>query len=100
MSQEPHRTHATDRTLALIEYPDTEKLANLRAVIGPETKIIQCICGWGDQHNAEKIIADPAFNDVGLYGFARPDLATTLPPEDGSGNARNIAAMRKGFNAL
>ena len=80
------------------EHPDTEKLANLRAVIGPQTKIIQCICGWGDQHNAEKIINDPAFNALGLYGFARPDLTTTLPPNDDSGNARNIAAMRKAFN--
>lgn len=80
------------------EHPDTEKLANLRAAIGPQTRIIQCVCGWGDQHNAEKVIQDPAFNDVGLYGFARPDLVTTLPPDDGSGNARNIAAMGKAFN--
>ena len=35
---------------------------------------------------------------LGLYGFARPDLTTTLPPDDDSGNARNIAAMRKAFN--
>ena len=82
------------------EHPDTEKLANLRAAIGPQTQIIQCICGWGDQHNAEKIITDPAFNTLGLYGFARPDLETTLPPEVDSGNARNIAAMRKAFHAL
>lgn len=80
------------------EHPDPEKLAAARAAIGPHTQIIQCICGWGDQHNAEKIINDPAFNDIGLYGFARPDLESTLPPEDGSGNARNIAAMRAAFN--
>jgi len=81
------------------EHPDTEKLAHLRAAIGPQTQIIQCICGWGDQHNAEKIIANPVFDAVGLYGFARPDLETTVPPEDDSGNARNIAAMRRAFNS-
>ena len=79
------------------EHPDPAKLEAARSAVGPHTQIIQCICGWGDQHNAEKIIKDPKFDGVGLYGFARPDLTTTLPSEDGSGNARNIAAMREAF---
>ena len=82
------------------EHPDTEKLARLREAIGAHTQIIQCICGWGDQHDAEKILHDAAFDTLGLYGFARPDPETTLPPDDDSGNARNIAAMRKAFRAL
>lgn len=79
------------------ESPKTEKLEAARRAVGAKTKLIQCICGWGDQHDAAAIIADPRFKDVGLYGFARPDAATTLPPEDNSGNARNIAAMREAF---
>ena len=79
------------------EHPDPEKLAATRALVGKDTRIIQCICGWGDQHNAEKILSDPQYADLGLYGFARPDLTTTLPPDDDSGNARNIAAMRTAF---
>lgn len=64
---------------------------------GPDTKLIQCICGWGGQHDAAAVLADPEFAEVGMYGFAKPDPETTLPPEDNSGNARNIAAMREAF---
>jgi hypothetical protein len=79
------------------EHPDPSRLEAVRQSIGAHTQIIQCVCGWGDQHNAAKILQDPHFADVGIYGFAKPDPATTLPPEDDSGNARNIAAMREGF---
>lgn len=81
------------------EHPDPEKLDAARDATGPHTQLIQCICGWGDQHNAQGIIDAPRFAGVGLYGFARPDPDTTLPLDDGSGNARNIDAMRKAFNA-
>ncbi len=81
------------------EHPDPVYLEAARKAAGAHTRIIQCICGWGDQHDAGKIIDDPRFAGTGLYGFARPDLKTTLPPEDDSGNARNIAAMREAFNA-
>ncbi|HPO17361.1 MAG TPA: hypothetical protein PLI09_28270 [Candidatus Hydrogenedentes bacterium] len=81
------------------EHPDPVKLEEAKKAVGPKTRLIQCICGWGDQHDAGKIINDPRFADVGLYGFARPDATTTLPLEDGSGNARNIAAMRQFFTA-
>jgi uncharacterized lipoprotein YddW (UPF0748 family) len=81
------------------EHPDPAKLELARAATGPQTQLIQCICGWGDQHDAAKILADPRFAKVGMYGFARPDVNTTLPPEDNSGNARNIAAMRTAFAA-
>ena len=79
------------------EHPDPAKLEAARRAAGPHTQLIQCICGWGDQHDAARILDDPRFADVGMYGFARPDPETTLPPEDGSGNARNIAAMRAAF---
>lgn len=79
------------------EHPDTKKLDEARAAAGPHTKLIQCICGWGDQHDAARILADPEYAGVGMYGFAKPDEKTTLPLDDGSGNARNIAAIRKSF---
>lgn len=81
------------------EHPDPEKLEEARKATGPKTRLIQCICGWGAQHDAGKIMNDPRFAELGLYGFARPDVTTTLPLDDDSGNARNIAAMRQFFKA-
>lgn len=82
------------------EHFDPAKLEAVRGAVGPHTKLIQCLCGWGKQHNAEKILHDERFAQFGVYGFAKPDPKTTLPPEDGSANARNIAAMRAFFNAV
>jgi hypothetical protein len=79
------------------EHFDTQKLLDIRKTVGPGPRLIQCVCGWGDRHNAAAVLADPNLKDIGVYGFARPDPETTLPPEDDSGNARNIAAMREAF---
>ncbi len=79
------------------EHPDAAKLDAARKDIGPHTRLIQCICGWGEQHDAGKFVRDARYADVGLYGFARPDETTTLPLEDASGNAKNIAVMRDFF---
>ncbi len=80
------------------EHPDPEKLLEIRKTVGDGPRLIQCVCGWGDQHNANAVLTDPKLRDVGIYGFAKPDPETTLPPEDESGNARNIAAMREAFS--
>lgn len=82
------------------ECPDPEKLVRLRALLGNNQQFIQCLCGWGDQHDAAKLLQDKRLDSVGWYGFARPDPETTLPPEDDSGNARNIALMRKFFHEV
>ncbi len=82
------------------EHPDPASLEETRRTVGPHPVLIQTICGWGDQHNAAKLMRDPRCNDAGLYGFAKPDTGTTLPPDDNSGNARNIAIMRRAFQTL
>ena len=86
------------------ENPDPAKLDAIRGAVGPHTRLIQCVCGWGKGHDAAKLTSDPKFADVGWYGFARPDPKTTLPVEGQTadptlaGNARNIAFLRKLFN--
>ena len=63
------------------EHPDPEKLLEIRKTVGPGPRLIQCVCGWGDQHNANAVLTDPNLQDVGIYGFAKPDPETTLPPK-------------------
>ncbi len=84
------------------ENPDPTSLAKAKEATGIHTRLVQCLCGWGSQHDAAKVISNPLYKDIGFYGFARPD-DTTFPPveraEDGSltGNAKNIEIMRKAF---
>jgi hypothetical protein len=88
------------------EHPDPAHLESVRETVGPHTRVIQCLCGWGQKHDAAKVIDDPRFNAVGLYGFAWPDPETTLPPtlaeagddERAVGNARNIETLRRAFH--
>ncbi len=84
------------------EHPDPEKLEAVKRSIGPHTRVIQCICGWGAEHKPEAVLRDPRFDAVGLYGFARPDERSTLPPTESedpglAGNAANIEIMRNAF---
>ena len=79
------------------EHTDPQKLLDIQHAVGPETKLIQCVCGWGDKHDAAKIMSDPRFARWGWYGFAKADPKTTLPPNDDSGNAKNIAFMRDAY---
>jgi len=86
------------------ENPNPKSLEHARKASGPQTKIIQCVCGWGDQHDADRLIRDLRSQDVGFYGFAKADEKTTLPATAGKdpvsvGNAKNIEIMRKAFRA-
>jgi len=81
------------------EHPDAAKLDAARRAVGPRTRLIQCLSGWGGKHDAAAFIHDDRFRDVGLYGFIKPDLDTTLPVEGATGDAANIAALREAFNA-
>jgi len=81
------------------EHPNPDTLEAAARAIGPHTTLIQCVCGWGEEHDAAMILNDPRYNEVGLYGFARPDPGTTLPPKGEGGNARNIEIMAQVFKA-
>jgi hypothetical protein len=80
------------------ENPNPASLAAVRKEIGPHTTIVQCLCGWGDQHDPRRVVGNPAYDDVGFYGFAASDPTTTLPPPGTTGNARNIEILRDVFH--
>ena len=52
------------------ENPDPTSLAAVRKEAGPHTKIMQCLCGWGDKHDPRRVVGNPKYDDVGFYGFA------------------------------
>ena len=63
------------------ETPTPEKLDAVRRMVGPHATLIQCLSGGGG-YDAAKVLNNPRYGDVGLYGFApRPDPSTTLPPD-------------------
>jgi hypothetical protein len=84
------------------EHPDPASLEAARKAVGPRTKIVQCVCGWGAQHNTARLVRSLEKEDVGFYGFAEPDVKTTLPPGESenahlAGNALNIRRLRRAF---
>ena len=85
------------------ENPDPTSLADARKAIGPHARIVQCLCGWGDKHDAAKVVDDPSYKDVGFYGFAKPDASSLphVPSGKGlklTGNAKNIETLRRAFH--
>jgi alpha-L-fucosidase len=82
----------------------------MRAVasrLGRRTQPMLCLVGWGDRHDARKVLADPASQAYGIYGFSKPGtnslplpIAECLdqPMDSFSGNDRNIAALARWFN--
>ncbi len=83
------------------EHPDLASLAAVEKEKGPRTTIVQCLCGWGDQHDPRRLVSDPKYAGIGLYGYARADVQTTVPPEgtdenaQDRANARNIERLRE-----
>jgi len=82
----------------------------MRAVasrLGSRTQPMLCLVGWGDRHDARKVLSDPASQVYGIYGFSQPGtnslplpIAECLgkPMDSFSGNDRNIAALARWFN--
>jgi alpha-L-fucosidase len=82
----------------------------MRAVasrLGHRTQPMLCLVGWGDKHDARKVLSDPASRAYGIYGFSKPGTNSLplpiteclgKPMDSFSGNDRNIAALARWFN--
>lgn len=91
------------------EAGDIESLESLRSELGPNTRLVTCVVGWGDRHNARSIIPAAQAHGIGIYGFSRPGanslplpIATYLskPISAFAGNDRNIATLARFYNGL
>jgi hypothetical protein len=82
----------------LNESPELENLDWLRKQVGPNTLIVQNLCGWeGHDAAAWKKVDTKSF---GLYGFAKADAKTTLPSEQSATNAKNIRILREAYHSI
>jgi len=82
----------------LNESPEASWLDWLRARVGPETLIVQNLCGWeGHDANLWRKIDTQTY---GLYGFAKADAETTLPTEKIPANIKNIKLLREAYHGL
>ncbi len=82
----------------LNESPELESLEFLGGQVGPDTLIVQNLCGWeGHDATAWKRVDARKY---GLYGFAKADPGTTLPGDQPVANARNIQILREAYHSL
>jgi hypothetical protein len=91
------------------EAPDPRSVQAVAKMAGPRTRLVQCLVGWGDAHDARKALENPDVRKLGIYGFARPG-ANSLPLpiaqykrkkiSEFTGNDRNIAVLARYFNGL
>ena len=91
------------------EAGDIETIDQTRKMAGKHTRLVTCVVGWGDRHNARLLTPAAKAAGIGVYGFSRP-TANSLPlpieaylakPIDAfSGNDRNIATLARWYNGL
>lgn len=64
--------------------------------VGPETLIVQNLCGW-EGHDAKLgCQRDPQV--FGLFGFAKTDSWTTTPTAQVPANIENIKPLREAYH--
>ena len=78
--------------------PEAKWLDWLRARVGPETLIVQNLCGReGHDANLWRQLDPQVF---GLDGFAKADAQTTLPTDKLPAKIKNINLLREAYHSL
>jgi hypothetical protein len=87
---------------------DLARIEQIRNMIGKKTRLITCLANWNKQ-DAKTVVIDAMKSGVGLYGFAKPNSNSLLPPADYylsmpidslKGDDRNIATFARVYNNL
>jgi hypothetical protein len=83
-----------------------EVMRQLAPRLGAHTQQLLCLVGWGDRHDARRILSEVANAGYGIYGFTKPG-ANSLPlpvaeyrrrsMASFQGNDRNIAVLARYF---
>ena len=92
------------------EAPDPSRFEKILGdARNPKQRIVQCLVGWGDKHDAYAVVTAKDCPVKDFYGFARPgDSSLPLPIADylGSpierfkGNDKNIATLARYYNGM
>lgn len=91
------------------EAGDIESINRTRKMTGEHTRLVTCVVGWGDRHNARLLTTAAKDAGVGVYGFSRPGpnslplpIETYLakPIDAFGGNNRNIATLARWYNGI
>jgi hypothetical protein len=91
------------------EATDPGSLQYVNKMKGPHTRLVQCVVGWGDAHDARRILLSDAARNLGIYGFAKPGRNSLPLPvaeyrsraiESFQGNDRNIAVLARYFTGM
>lgn len=82
-------------------------MKGIAGMLGEKTKQVLCLVGWGDKHDARKVLSDPATKEYAIYGFSRPgenslplpvETYFSKPIDEFNGNDKNIAVLARFFN--
>jgi alpha-L-fucosidase len=88
------------------ESGNPDAMRAITPMLGPQARQMLCLVGWGDRHDARKVLAGAANASFGIYGFSKPvtnslplPIATYMsqPPDAFKGNDRNIAVLTRVF---
>ena len=83
-----------------------EAMRAMAAQLGAHTRRMLCLVGWGERHDARKVLSDPANSTFDLYGFTKPgtnslplpiEACLAQPLDSFQGNDRNLAALARFF---
>ena len=87
---------------------DLAKIDSIKTMVGKDTRLITCLASWNNK-DAKKLVVDAVRTDVGLYGFAKPNKNSLLPPIDFylsspidsfQKDDKNISTLARIFNNL
>ena len=87
---------------------DLKRIDTIRDMVGKDTRLITCLANWNKQ-DAKSVVVEAMKSGVGLYGFAKPNTNSLLPPIDQylafpidsfAGDDKNIATFARVYNDL